>query len=91
MSYTESCAKDRALCVTPQLSIKRHASKLRAGCLALLTLSLLLPAKASRAAESVLPITPPGSTDTDQAVLPPPGLYGAFVNSPYNSVSHGYD
>ena len=42
---------------------------------------LLAPTLPAVAAESVLPITPPGSTDTDQALLPPKPrlLHGAVL------------
>ena len=44
-----------------------------------------------RSAESVLPITPPGSTDVDQANLPPPGFYGGAFVLPYSADRHTYD
>ena len=52
---------------------------------------LLSAAQAARAAETVIPVTPPGATDVDQAFLPPPGLYGAAVLIPFNQNYHAYD
>ncbi|WP_185642786.1 transporter [Burkholderia sp. Bp9140] len=44
------------------------------------------------AAESVVPITQPGSTDTDQAFLPPvSGFYGGVTILPINRNSRNYD
>ncbi len=45
----------------------------------------------AKAAETVIPITPPGGTDLSQALLPPPGLYSALVTIPYNEAQHYYD
>jgi hypothetical protein len=44
------------------------------------------------AAESPLPVTPPGSTDIDQALLPPrSGLYIGFFSLPYSANVNTYD
>jgi hypothetical protein len=52
---------------------------------------LALPVPVAYAAESPIPITPPGGTDTDQAFLPAPGAYGGFSVVPYNMNNHSYD
>jgi hypothetical protein len=53
------------------------------------SLGRCLPAAAS---ETVIPITPPGATDTDQAVIPPfPGVYGLLAVSPEGGARTQYD
>lgn len=52
----------------------------------------LATSTAAYAAESVVPITPPGATDVDQAFLPPaPGFYGGISILPINQNSRAYD
>ena len=58
---------------------------------AVVTISLGAASTASFAAESVLPITPPGGTDIAQALLPPTGLYVGAVSIPYNYNAHSTD
>ena len=72
---------------------RRVAWALRlAGALVGITVGFASVPHAARAAESVIPVTPPGATDVDQAFLPPnPGLYGAFVAIPFNQNTHFYD
>lgn len=57
---------------------------------ALISAWLALPI-AAQAAESLTLIQPPGGTDLDQAILPPPGVYGVAVLIPYNKNDHYYD
>ena len=46
----------------------------------------------ARAAETVIPVTPPGATDVDQALLPPvSGLYGGLVVIPFAQNANTYD
>ena len=55
-------------------------------------LAIAAAAAGARAAETVLPVTPPGATDIDQALLPPaPGLYGGMVLIPFSNNSNTYD
>lgn len=73
------------------ISVATRGKSFRAILLAsLLSVWLALPFSA-KAAESLTLIQPPGGTDLDQAILPPPGLYGFAVLIPYNRNEHYYD
>ncbi len=50
-----------------------------------------LAAGGARAAESAIPLTPSGGTDIGQALLPAPGLYGAFATLPFNQNARLFD
>ena len=66
----------------------RSIAVIAACCLMAFTASTPRPALS---AESIVPVTPPGSTDVDQAFLPPPGLYGGLVTLPFNQNSSAFD
>ena len=51
----------------------------------------VVSASSAHAIESAIPITPTGGTDLSQAILPPPGLYGALVALPFNRAQNLYD
>jgi hypothetical protein len=53
--------------------------------------AVLAAAGGAEAAESAIPLTPSGGTDIGQALLPAPGLYGAFATLPFNQDDRLYD
>jgi hypothetical protein len=51
----------------------------------------VLAAGPAGATETAIPVTPSGGTDVNQALLPAPGLYGAFITLPFNQAGRLYD